>query len=212
MALSVVVAVPAATPWSAAPAGAQEPAVTDPATGEPVVPGSAAAADPFATTVPGSEAPLTAPVQTEGGAGSGSIEATTTTGRSDSAVDRDAVDAENRRLVLIVGGLGAVALALLVLTVRYWRVTRPGPPTDALDRLDDLDGRDDRYGRPIRAPEASPRGGRSRQAIAGADHAAADSSWAPRATGEVEAVGFPDELSKQRPSRSARARLLSSGD
>lgn len=45
-----------------------------------------------------------------------------------SGVDSAAVDAENRRLVAIVAGLVAVAIALFLLTIRYWRVTKPVPP------------------------------------------------------------------------------------
>lgn len=89
--------------------------------------------------------------------------------------DRSAVDAENRRIWLVVGGLLAVAVALTLLTVRYWSQTRPVAVTEPVADTE-ADGRRERRGR------------RSRRAVAGADHAAADESWEPRGTGEFDRV------------------------
>lgn len=112
------------------------------------------------------------------------------------AVDQDAVDAENRKMIIIVGGLIAIAFAILLLTIRYWRVTRP-VPADPLRTPARGNGR--RAKRRI--------GRRSRRSIAGADHAGADDDWIPRTTGEHEIA--VDGISRQRPSRASRSELFS---
>lgn len=114
------------------------------------------------------------------------------------AVDREAVKAEDRRMIIVVGGLVAVAVALLLLTIRYWRVTRPVTEPIQGDELRHTGAERRRFGR------------RSRRAIAGADHAGADADWQPRSTSEQEAVRAPEDLSRQRPSRGMRSRMLSS--
>lgn len=116
------------------------------------------------------------------------------------AVDQEAVDAENRKMVVIVGGLVAVAFAILLLTIRYWRVTKPVPLDDARVR---------RAARDDRKPKRRI-GRRSRRSIAGADHAGADDDWISRTTGEHE-IDFDDQVTRQRPSRAARGDLFSSG-
>ncbi|CAN5782008.1 hypothetical protein BH23ACT2_BH23ACT2_17750 [soil metagenome] len=99
------------------------------------------------------------------------------------------VAAENRRIWLVVGGLVAVALALSLLTFRYWRHTRPVP----------VDSRSPQ------SPRRSGWGDHSRRAVAGADHAAADESWEPRGTGEHDRVVAPPRQRQSRPTRSQRA-------
>lgn len=119
----------------------------------------------------------------------------TTSGRSSE------IDAENRRIALIVGGLVAVALALVLLTIRYWRTTRPVPLSDTVADAE-----------PVAVPRsraADRPGRRSRRAVAGADHAAADDTWEPRATGEQPRIDPPDTGRTVRPSRQQRAEALS---
>lgn len=111
----------------------------------------------------------------------------------DTAVDEDAVDAENRRMIIIVGGLLFVAFAILLLTIRYWIVTRP------------VAGSNDRH---RTRSDRKRTGRRSRRAIAGADHAGADDDWEPRTTGETWVVPGPDDLDRERPSRASRSDLF----
>ena len=135
-----------------------------------------------------------------------------TSGEDSSAVDEDAVKAENRRLVAIVGGLIAVAVALLLMTIRYWQVTRPGPadPTEEDAYEDEPAGDEEMDTSPV--PVKRLHGRRSRRAVAGADHAAADDDWEPRATGEHPAIdpgdSDPDAVTRVRPSGAARRRIL----
>lgn len=105
--------------------------------------------------------------------------------------DRSAVDAENRRIWLVVGGLVAVALALAALTIRYWFHTRPVLVAEPLANASS-GGRRERGGR------------RSRRAVAGADHAAADESWEPRGTGEFERVVVAPVARQTRPTADQR--------
>lgn len=111
----------------------------------------------------------------------------------DTAVDQDAVDAENRRMTIIVGGLVFVAFAILLLTIRYWIVTRPRAESNDAGRS---------------RSERRRTGRRSRRAIAGADHAGADDDWEPRTTGETWIVPGPDDLERERPSRASRSQLF----
>lgn len=110
------------------------------------------------------------------------------------AVDRDAVDAENRRMMVIVGGLIGIAIALLLLTIRYWRVTRPVAEAIGTEPTDDED-----------VPRHGPR---SRQSVAGADHAGTDDDWQPRTTGEHTIVPDADATARARPPRGVRDTLL----
>ena len=148
------------------------------------------------------------------------------------------VNSENRRIWLVVGGLVAVALALLLLTIRYWRHTRPLPvdeggeaqPEPHPDRAREAGDDETRVGRradprtrPSGAPTPAPVGAgvgarvgaggaqaarprgpagptgpgrRSRRAVAGADHSAADDAWEPRGRGEHERIE-PAELHRR---------------
>jgi hypothetical protein len=91
---------------------------------------------------------------------------------------------ESRKIVAIIGGLVFVALALLLLTIRYWRVTRPVPvdaampePVPVLDPVFVVEP--DRVSIP--ASSAVP------ASVAAADHRP-DATWEPRGTGEHAAV------------------------
>lgn len=128
---------------------------------------------------------------------SGDPSSPTTSGRSTE------IDAENRRIAIIVGGLIAVALALILLTVRYWRATRPvlvdEHVSEAAPEVVDPSRTVDRIGR------------RSRRAVAGADHATADETWESRATGEQPRVDPPAAGRPVRPSTRQRAAALEVG-
>jgi hypothetical protein len=206
---------------------------------------------------------------------------------------------EDRKILVVVLGLVFVAVALTVLTIRYWRQTRPSravvttaPPRHAADparaKLPDDSralatlrasegkgapapdptpgadpviaaaaaavtaaggGSSDRTAsgetssdetssapaatpEPASAPDAEPdaapapatvaaaRAGsgspeppegtdrRSRRAVAGADHRAADADWEPRGTGEHERVEVTTTARGRRPSRDARRAAL----
>lgn len=96
---------------------------------------------------------------------------------------------ENRRMLAIIGALIAVALGLTLLTVRYVRATRPVAD----------DGT---------AAPAPRRRRKARGAVAGADHAAADDDWEPRATGEHTAIAPRPATPFVRPGTDARRRAL----
>ena len=132
------------------------------------------------------------------------------------------VDAENRRILLIVLGLVAVAIAITLLTIRYWRQTRPVPVADESVSAGRADS--DRRSDPV--PEArAPDGGayselfepvavparRSRRAVAGADHAGADDLWVPRGTGEHDRVEVSEAPVISKPTTDQRAAALNAG-
>jgi len=102
---------------------------------------------------------------------------------------------ESRKVLATIVALVFVAIALAMLTVRYWRVTKPVAPVEAAL---------------VEPPAPLPLGGgrRSRRAVAGADHARADADWLPRGTGEHEVVEVPSTLGPARPGRAARAAAL----
>lgn len=101
---------------------------------------------------------------------------------------------EDRKIAAVVGGLVAVALALTVLTVRYWRQTRPVHQAEATL---------------AEPPEERAESSRSsRRAIAGADHAAADQDWEPRGTGEHERIDVPPTSRIARPGPAGRRAAL----
>lgn len=94
------------------------------------------------------------------------------------------VAAENRRIWLVVGGLVVVAIALMLVTIRYWRQTRPvavtaEPEDRPVEAEAEVEAESDRGRR---------EGRRSRRSVAGADHATADSAWEPRGTGEHDRI------------------------
>ncbi len=99
----------------------------------PAAAGARPAQDSVETTVPGTDTTdlgvtdTTASTTTE-------VSETTVAGESAPTVQvdpggpgSDEVAAENRRIWAVVAALVAVALALTLLTVRYWRHTKPGP-------------------------------------------------------------------------------------
>lgn len=138
------------------------------------------------------------------------------TGAEDIEVDDDgAVDAENRRILLIVLGLVAVAIAITLLTIRYWRQTKPVPAV-LDDGPRDLEGDhvpaggtaapaddDDDLFEPVAEPSR-----RSRRAVAGADHPGADDLWIPRGTGEHDRVEIGVAPVISRPTSDQRAAAL----
>lgn len=153
-----------------------------------------------------------------GAAGSAGSPAATTTVASDQTLveapkppERRLIT-ESRRVMAIIGALVAVALALALLTVRYWRHTRPVAPetgTRMPSVLDELD--DDAIFVGVPAADVVPDAGedlgrRSRRSVAGADHASADTDWEPRGTGEHDVVEAPPAI--VRPGRTARRAAL----
>lgn len=129
---------------------------------------------------------------------------------------------ENRRIWLVVGGLVAVAVALALVTVRYWRHTKPVavPAPSSRDRASARpvasgpeasrsgEPRRSRAGPVIAEPSA---GRRSRRSVAGADHAGADEGWEPRGTGEHERVEVSASVARSRPSRAQRRSAYQAG-
>lgn len=120
---------------------------------------------------------------------------------------------ESRRVMAIIGALVFVALALLVLTIRYWRVTKPvrfepdaSTPTPEPEVPATPAAAAAAVAEPAASAEDVPTGRstrRSRRSVAGADHAAADADWEPRGTGE-HAVVEPAPTGAARPGRTAR--------
>lgn len=176
---------------------------TDPATTEP------STADPGTTEAPGST-----PLDTDA-----EVTVVDTADPAPTAPDTKEIDDENRKFAIIVAGLVAVAVALSLLTAYYWRVTKPG----AYDEFDDVDDEDDEYGFDDEDDDRGPSGDvdeldddelfvssgpRSRQAIAGADHADVDAGWEPLATGEQERVSGQVRRATSRPSPRDRARAF----
>lgn len=99
---------------------------------------------------------------------------------------------ENRKVLAVVLGLVAVAVALSVLTFAYWRRTRPvrsSEPGPARARPDSTARTADRM---------------SRQAVAGADHHGADGDWQSHATGEHKRIEPTARPAGSRPPRPAR--------
>jgi hypothetical protein len=144
-----------------------------------------------------------------------------------------ATTADDRKIFLVVGGLVAVALALSLLTIRYWRITRPVPvgdldahrgPTAApapdadrrgstidLDALDDDDIFVHTAPVPTVAPTPEPAAAAPEPApggAAGQDHVGADDDWRSRATGEHPIVEPRSGPGIVRPSRDQRAAAL----
>lgn len=131
---------------------------------------------------------------------------------------------ENRKVAAVIGGLVLVALALLLLTVRYIRVTKPSSADVEPDfpmLPPDLDLHDDSIF--VDEPDApstdpsEPGASEPATALAGAtlavegaratDHDAADEDWEPR-TGEHERVEIPRGTTLVRPGLAARRKAL----
>ncbi|CAN5576145.1 hypothetical protein BH10ACT1_BH10ACT1_37500 [soil metagenome] len=151
-------------------------------------PTATTALDPTATTAP--TATGLAPTTTA---------AVTTTTAAAGGPDTDKVAEEDRKIWLVVGGLVAVAIALLLLTIRYWRHTKPVPLDAAPVAADDAAAPSGRRGR------RGERGRHSRRAVAGADHATADEGWEPRGTGEHQRTEAPSAATSSRPTAEQRA-------
>lgn len=125
-------------------------------------------------------------------------EATTTTEAEQGSSNSRRVADENRKIWVVVAGLVAVAVCLTALTIRYWHQTRPSRVAAAAEPPPVA-----RRARKEPAPVAPGR--RSRRAVAGADHAAADDEWEPRGTGEHDRVVVPTAERRPRPDRDQRA-------
>lgn len=114
---------------------------------------------------------------------------------------------ENRKVAAVIGALVVVALALLLLTIRYWRTTKPVadgtaiPARPAVMEVDEdsifVTDEAPAAPEPVAPPEP------------GADHAAADADWEPR-TGEHQRVEIPAAAVLARPGVAARRKALGS--
>ncbi|HRW38481.1 MAG TPA: hypothetical protein P5254_12330 [Aquihabitans sp.] len=114
---------------------------------------------------------------------------------------------ESRKVLATIGALVAVALALTLLTIRYWRTTKPVAPATHGEPKAWRDGA------PVMGTEAAlaavpagaapPRPGR----VASADHARADEDYEPHGTGEHARVEVGASAAR-RPGREARAAAL----
>lgn len=177
------------------------------------VAGATAAQDPSITSTSGAlgTEPAGAPdvSTTAAPAASGAVPATadestpTASGRSEEIAE------ENRRIAMIVGALVAVAIALVLLTIRYWRATRPSAAASSEADVDvDVDADEDPTVSDGGTPPEDRRGRRSRRAVAGADHAGADDAWEPKATGEQPRIDPPSSARTSRPSKQQRASAL----
>lgn len=204
--------------------------------GAALVPAASAAAGPAqdpGATFGGTEAvtSTTAPVATSTTAAE--AETNQTLVESEEAPDQP-VFTENRKVAAVIGGLVLVALALLLLTVRYIRVTKPSSSDDVDPGIPtlpiDIDIHDDSVfvddlGEPAAARTATtsavPASGAapsddeiaaapatlSVDAPTAADHDAADEDWEPR-TGEHERVEIPSGATLARPGVAARRKAL----
>lgn len=189
--------------------------------------------DPALTTttvaVPGSTTTIPAATTTEDPADT----TTVTSQQTDQRVpDTAEIDEENRKFALIVAGLVAVAVALALLTIRYWRMTKPDKAAVATAATEEAEPvgvelDDDELfvdvptgsaaPTPVETPAVAPAavvatGRRSRRAIAGADHADVDEGWEPMATGEQERVSGQVRRATSRPSAKDRARAFEADD
>lgn len=174
-----------------------------------------------ATQDPGATFGTEAPVTTTTAAAASTTEASQTNQtlvESEEAPDQP-VFTENRKVAAVIGGLVLVALALLLLTVRYIRVTKPSSSADVepdlpmlppdLDLNDDsvfVDGSDDAFA--VAPATAAPAAATlAADAPPATDHDAADDDWEPR-TGEHERVEIPRGTTLVRPSVAARRKAL----
>ncbi|HWJ98562.1 MAG TPA: hypothetical protein VNQ33_10415 [Acidimicrobiales bacterium] len=125
---------------------------------------------------------------------------------------------ESRKVAAIIGGLVLVALAILLLTVRYIRLTKPVAQGDISDLpflADDVDVEDDDVFIAELPPKADPVQPVVPVAVPevalgaapGTDHASADADWESR-TGEHQRVEIPGGTSLARPGVAARRKAL----
>ena len=183
-----------------------------------VVPASLAGAapqqDPGATFGTG-EATTTVVVSTTVAAGSSS----TTAANNQTLVESEdqpekPIFTESRKVAAVIGGLVFVALAILLLTVRYIRVTKPGavPDEAGLPMLpvDQVVDDDQVFVADLDADEPSGAVPKLDTTAPGADHAAADADWEPR-TDEHQRVEIPSAATPARPSTAARRKALGVG-
>jgi hypothetical protein len=196
------------------------------------------AQDPGVTTIPVDRSTTTLPGSTTvaavPAAGSETEPATEPTEPAEvAATGSNRVADENRKIWAVVAALVLVAIALSLLTIRYWRKTRPVSPdadadadadadepvaevdevmsgTDSAGELPDdavNDAANDTAPVPVvDAPLAVPAS--PRRAVAGADHASADEAWEPRGTGEHERVVVASTARANRLSTEQRAALF----
>lgn len=189
---------------------------------------------------------VAAPAQDPGATfGGGGVETTTTVPAATTTTESNATNqtlveseespdqplfTENRKVAAVIGGLVLVALALLLLTVRYVRVTKPVaraaeeglpmlPPTLELNDESVFVVADPEAAKPSEevvandAPVWSPPPAPAAPAVSalaaasGADHDAADDDWEPR-TGEHERVEIPSGATMARPGVAARRKAL----
>jgi hypothetical protein len=152
----------------------------------------------------------TAPATTEAEAGPESTQTVT-----EGASEERSLLTESRKVLATIAGLVIAALALALLTVRYWRATAPVPvgveplPVGATAGATAA-ATASASGDPVLGTEAAlalASGRRSRRSVAGADHATADEDWEPRGTGEQPAIDL-DAPKVHRPARSARVAAL----
>lgn len=117
---------------------------------------------------------------------------------------------ESRKVLATIAGLVISALALTLLTIRYWRATRPVPVA--------VEG----AGRPLapggavtgtaaalaraELPQAEP--ATAAAPVASADHPRADADYEPQGTGEHARVELPPPAVGNRPGRDARRAAL----
>jgi hypothetical protein len=139
---------------------------------------------------------------------------------------------DDRKILVVVGGLLFIAVALTLLTVRYWRLTRPvralapqddepvdrrieptpGPPVPTVQP-------EPAPAEPERAPEPEPTAVHepvTTEPVApteqvSEDHRSADEEWEPRGTGEHERIEVPKRATA-RPSRAGRRSVLDRQD
>jgi hypothetical protein len=144
---------------------------------------------------------------------------------------------ESRKVAAVIAGLVIVALALALLTVRYWRQTKPMPLVDADDAdADEVEAVDEplfvapaslpadppvpaepeavaeELAEPIESIEepavsAEPDDATNVESPSGPDHQGVDADWEPR-TGEHPVVTRPAAMSLARPTAAVRRKAL----
>ncbi|MEZ5140000.1 MAG: hypothetical protein R2702_18305 [Acidimicrobiales bacterium] len=148
-----------------------------------------------ATTVASTEVPAT------------TADAESTQEVTEGTTSESSLFTESRKVLATIGALVAVALALTLLTIRYWRTTKPVAPSAPGDP------KALRGGAPVMGTEAAlaaaPAGAAAARpaGVASADHARADEDYEPHGTGEHARVEVGASAAR-RPGRGARAAAL----